>query len=136
MNTVPKDERKKALERFVLRIVVVALSMSVISGLSKAVLRHWDVPTWGRVLLAFSPLLPLLFLRKPSTIIKADELAMRIHQESTVFAFYGLFVVILISDLLLKAGVVTEFIWRHDSLVIAMVLLLGLGHAWTARRYR
>ena len=132
-----EPSRQQARKKIFLRLVAGGVSMSVISGLAKGVLGHWDVPFWARVLIALAPLLPLLALAcTPSPLAKADELEMRINQESTAFAFYGLFAVVVVVDLLGRGGVLSGFVWKTEFLFIAMFLLLVLGYGWAACRYR
>ena len=67
---------------------------------------------------------------------EADELDLRISQEASIFAFYGLLVVIMVTDLLVKGSVLASFTWQGEWLVIVAVLLFGLGYARAALRYR
>lgn len=100
-------------------------------------MQHWDLAIWMRVLLALSPLLPLFVLwRLSRTEIKADELDLRINQEASVFAFYGMVVVLMVTDLLVKGSVLVGFTWQSEWLILTAVLLFGLGYAVSMFRYR
>jgi len=128
---------RKSKHRLWLRFFLVGISMTVIQKASAATMQYWEVPTWMKVLLALSPLLPLFALwRLARTEGKADELDLRINQEAGVFAFYGMFVVLLVTDLLLKGGLLVGFVWQSEWLIIAAVLLFGLGYAVSLLRYR
>lgn len=111
--------------------------MSICSKASIAVMENWAVPLWLRIPLALSPLLPLVALALTSrTRVKSDELDLHIHREAVTFAFYGLFVILICVELLIRGRVLAGFVWTVETLITAMLLVLGLGYVWIWRRYR
>lgn len=127
----------KSRSKFVVRLLLAGVAMSILSRYSVKVLQNWELPLILRVVVALTPLLPLTILAQlPRTLVKGDELDLRIHQESVVLAFYGLLVVLICADLLRKGGVLPSFVWKSESILAAMVGLLALGYGWTVRRYR
>ncbi len=135
--TAAAKDDAKTRRNYVLRLLLAGVAMSMLSRYSGKVMQHYELSLVWRVLLALTPLLPLIVLcQLPRTLMKTDELDLRIHQESVVLAFYGLFAVLIGADLLGKGGMLTGFVWKTEWILGAMVILLGLGYGWTVRRYR
>lgn len=105
----------------------------------KGILRHYEVPLGLRVLLALAPLLPFaygIYAYWRDTRGRADELDHRIWSDAGAAGFYGFFLIITVMDMLESGGVLRGFAWTKDSLTLAMLASLGVGWAWSVRRFR
>jgi hypothetical protein len=114
------------------------LGVPACAAVANECMRHVSLPVWLRVLLSLAPLLPgVRFLQlQREAFAKADELQLHIVREAFAFTFYALIGTFISVDLLENAGVLHGFAWDTKRLIVAMVCLLGLGTAWSARRYR
>jgi hypothetical protein len=136
-DTMADTIRQKPTVRFVLKLFLLGTAMAICAKVSAGVLRHWDVPYWLKIFLALMPLLPLVVgTRMSTTVVQADELAVKIHHDAVVFAFYALFAVLICVDLLSKGGVLTGFGWNTEWIVGTMLAMLAAGYGWAYRRYR
>jgi hypothetical protein len=115
-----------------------ALAVPAIAVSADQLMRHAELPSTARVLLAFSPLVPgAIFLRVQARVLaRADELAVRIANEAYAFVFYALIGLFICVDLLENSGILAGFGWNTLRLTVAMFVLMIIGTLISNRRYR
>lgn len=109
-------------------VSVAAFNLDHITGL----------PQWLRVLIAITPLVPIaMYLRSTSQkTAEVDELALHIRREAYGFAYWALTGIIVCVQSLQNAGVIPDFSWGPQSLVVIMLALLIVGAAISRRSFR
>ena len=105
-----------------------------------AALKHLDLGSVGRLLMALLPLPAYIFfvLIQVKSARQMDELHQRIQLEALVFAFPTAFVGILTTWLLHMAGFLPglEFTHAVAFFLVLMIFLYAVGRTLAARRYR
>jgi hypothetical protein len=124
---------------------VVRAAISAAAGLVTMQVFYWSEKflqnndsSWAmRVGAMIAPwLVMVLFLLYSKRTWRPDELETVINYRALGFAFYGTLFGVFAIDQLQAAGLLPEFAWSKESLLMLMALLLAIGTIWSKSRFR